>query len=190
MKDKEMGTTREKGKIPHTEWPKILALYSGGTTIAEIGRRYGCTAPAIRYIIRRNGMLKGDANGKLQPVGAAAKGRPNTQHPRSTSGLATSRVADMPPFASPGGLAPADVLGPNLRRRLSGDISSFLVSLDQAIVSGSRKSLMNLVEATDVLMRVAARTRIEIARLLAAGVASEADDTFDDAAMRMPSERR
>lgn len=170
----------EKGKIPRTEWPKILALYGDGATIAEIGRRYGCTAPAIRYIIKRNGMLKSNATAELLPAAAGGK-----QNPKSTGRSARPREADVPTVGPPAGLPRGEILGPNLRRRLSGAIASFLVSLDQAIVSGSPKSLMDLVEASDVVMRSIARTRIEIERRLGAGTASEgADDAFDDAALR------
>jgi hypothetical protein len=174
----------EKGKIPRTEWPKILALYAGGATIAEIGRRYGCTAPAIRYIIKRNGMLKGHATGESLPAGPGGQ-----QNAKGADRLARPRVADGRSLAPPAGLPGRDILGPDLRGRLSGTIASFLVSLDQAIVSGSPKSLIDLVEASDLLMRSIARTRIEIERRLAAGIASDAaDDTFDDATMRMPQQ--
>lgn len=174
----------EKGKISRAEWPKILALYGGGATIAEIGRRYGCTAPAIRYIIKRNGMLKGHATGEPLPAGPGGK-----RNAKSADSLARPRAADARSLAPPIGRPRGDILGPDLRGRLSGTIASFLVSLDQAIVSSSPKSLMDLVEASDLLMRSIARTRIEIERRLAAGTASEgADDAFDDAALRTPQQ--
>jgi hypothetical protein len=174
----------EKGKIPRAEWPKILALYGGGATIAEIGRRYGCTAPAIRYIIKRNGTLKRHATGEPLPAGPGGK-----RNAKSADSLAPARAAEARSLAPPAGRPRGDILGPDLRGRLSRTIASFLVSLDQAIVTGSPKSLMDLVEASDLLMRSIARTRIEIERRLAAGIAPDAaDDTVDNATMGMPQQ--
>src|SRR6266478_4373823 len=91
-----MANPRTKGKIPHGEWPQILAKYARGETIAQIGRDYGCTAPAIRYIIRRSGKLKG------------ASGREGLR-PRASSSNAPGRrnrrvsAATLPHLAAPAG---------------------------------------------------------------------------------------
>ena len=77
-----MAGTREKGKIPHGEWAKILARYRGGETIARIGRDYGCTPPAIRYIIKRSGgVLKGTIvdERRTSPVEQLRRGRRHAQ---------------------------------------------------------------------------------------------------------------
>jgi hypothetical protein len=58
------------------------------------------------------------------------------------------------------------VLGPELRQRVSGDVASFLVALDHAVLEGSLESVANLQEATDRLMRSTARTRLELEQLL------------------------
>jgi hypothetical protein len=63
-------------------------------------------------------------------------------------------------------MAGKDVLGAELRKRVSGDLASFLVALDQVVDGGSVQSLTDLQEATDRLMRSVARTRMEIERLL------------------------
>src|SRR5258707_15450560 len=60
-----MVNLRQKGKIPRNEWPRIISKYADGESIAQIGREYGCTAPAIRYIIKRAEMLKGEGEGWL-----------------------------------------------------------------------------------------------------------------------------
>jgi transposase-like protein len=41
-------------KIPQGEWSAIAEHYSRGESISSIARRYGCTAPAIHYILKRN----------------------------------------------------------------------------------------------------------------------------------------
>jgi hypothetical protein len=157
-----MANPRAKGKIPHGEWPQILAKYAGGETIAQIGRDYGCTAPAIRYIIRRSGRLKGGgdvgrSSGRkvlqsqpsrpaTSPSGSAA--RPSSSHRASADGRGTS------------------ALGTQLLTRVTGDTVSFLAALDHAVLEGSLESLTVLQDAIDALMRSAARTRIELGRIL------------------------
>jgi hypothetical protein len=41
-------------KIPHGEWSAIAERYSQGESISSIARHYGCTAPAIHYILKRH----------------------------------------------------------------------------------------------------------------------------------------
>jgi hypothetical protein len=149
----------EKGKIPRGEWPKILARYRGGETIANIGRDYGCTAPAIRYIIKRTGKLRGAAEKNVSEHGAG-------QTPRA--GASTDRGTNLRPIVS----AAADsVLGAELRKRVSGDIASFLVALDQTVLEGTTGSAADLQEAADRLMRSIARIRLDLERLLGGGEA-------------------
>jgi hypothetical protein len=158
-----MANLREKGKIPRSEWPNILARYGKGETIAQIGRDYNCTAPAIRYIIKRSGRLKTAADRERTAVTgdtwrqqAAARRRE-----LSTSVQANAHIAVVPSER-----AAEHVLGLELRQRVSGDVASFLVALDQVVLDGSLESVSNLQEATDRLMRSAARTRLELERLL------------------------
>jgi hypothetical protein len=47
-------------KIPQGEWNAIAARYQGGESISNIARSYGCTPPAIHYILKRN---------RLKPAG-------------------------------------------------------------------------------------------------------------------------
>src|ERR1700751_280310 len=44
---------RLRGKIPHSEWPRIAERFAGGESLTVIARSYGRTAPAIRYIVSR-----------------------------------------------------------------------------------------------------------------------------------------
>ena len=41
-------------KIPQGEWSAIAERYSQGESLSSIARHYGCTAPAIHYILKRN----------------------------------------------------------------------------------------------------------------------------------------
>jgi hypothetical protein len=139
----KMSGVREKGKIAHSEWSKIVARYRAGESIAQIGRDYGCTAPAIRYIIKRAGAF-GATGGAVR-----------------ASAASSNPIARAAPTTDGGGGLAAD-----LRERVSGDIASFLVALDQAVVEGSSRSVAELQEATDRLMRSTARVRLELERLL------------------------
>jgi transposase-like protein len=40
-------------KIPQGEWNAIAARYARGESISKIAQRYGCTPPAIHYILKR-----------------------------------------------------------------------------------------------------------------------------------------
>jgi hypothetical protein len=156
---KQMANLRQKGKIPRSEWPTILARYGKGETIAQIGRDYGCTAPAIRYIVKRGGLLKSAADRERAATASGAHKFGGRRRESSTS--VRAKFQTMPRRA-----APKDVLGAELRQRVSGDVASFLVALDQAVLDGSLESVAGLQEATDRLMRSAARTRLELGRLL------------------------
>jgi hypothetical protein len=151
-----MSGKRKKGKIPRGEWPNISARYSKGETMAQLARDYGCTAPAIRYIVKRSG-VPGDDTGGERPLGATI-----------SHGLGAR------PAAPSTSLRPIrdHVLGRELRQRVSGDVASFLVALDHVDLEGSPESMADLQEATDRLMRSAARTRLELERLLSEQEAS------------------
>jgi transposase-like protein len=165
-----MANTREKGKIPHDEWPNILAKYNQGDSIAQIARDYGCTAPAIRYIIKRSGGLK-DAS-RPERAGAAPHLRP--QASGAAEGRELSATAAVPPLVSSRRPARGHVLGQELHQRVTGDIASFLAALDDVVLEGSLERVMDLQEATDQLMRSAARTRLELERLLSQRETSQA----------------
>jgi hypothetical protein len=159
-----MANKREKGKIPRSEWSTILAKYSGGETIAQIGRDYGCTGPAIRYIIKRNGMLKDQSGGARA---AALGGRVRTSSPESARDPGVRRPVASAPLAATLSERPGNIaLEPELRQRVSGDVASFLVALDHVVLEGSLASVADLQEATDRLMRSIARTRLELEHLV------------------------
>jgi len=62
-------------KIPQGEWKAIAARYEKGESISGIARGYGCTPPAIHYILKRHRELPAAAVRPLapaQPPAAAA----------------------------------------------------------------------------------------------------------------------
>lgn len=164
-----MAGLREKGKIPRNEWPTILAKYRSGETMAQIGRDYGCTAPAIRYIVKRSGMLTNGAPSEPAAAAGTRARRPSRAGAPAATGnrSASARAQPAPATVAPSSRPVRDhVLGPELRQRVGGDVASFLVALDHAVLEGSLESVANLQEATDRLMRSTARTRLELERLL------------------------
>jgi hypothetical protein len=42
-------------KIPSGEWSAIAARHAKGESLSAIARSYGCTPPAIHYVLKRNG---------------------------------------------------------------------------------------------------------------------------------------
>jgi hypothetical protein len=171
-----MVNLREKGKIPRNEWPRILSKYASGESVAQIGRDYGCTAPAIRYIIKRVGMLKGDGGGEGPLSERKILPSPTSRSPASRS-MALSRqkngaASTAPPHVAESGTS-GGLLGPELRARVTGDVVSVLAALDRAVLEGSIDSLTALQDAVDSLMRSAARTRIDLGRILSGDAAAE-----------------
>lgn len=150
-----MGAKREKGKIPRGEWPAIVARSSDGESLASIARRYNCTAPAIRYIVKRSAVSQKpqDDAPRMGLVGA---------HHRSDS-VATATEAGASRRAPRG--AARSSLDAEVYERVTSDIASFLVLLDAAVVDPTARNLENLRSATDRLMRAAARTRLELERV-------------------------
>lgn len=152
-----MTRRREKGKIPHSEWPAIVERHRSGHSFASIARDYGCTAPAIRYIVQRFDQARvpraeGKEHGAPKPPARRRHSTPPTPPRQDTRHIEIS-----------------------LHERVTGDIASFLVAFETAVIRASAENLEDLRDATDRLMRTTARTRIEVERLLASG--SSAEDT-------------
>ena len=60
-------------KIPQGEWSAIAARYAQGESISRIAQSYGCTPPAIHYILKRNKtrtLQKSERplSGRLEPI--------------------------------------------------------------------------------------------------------------------------
>jgi transposase-like protein len=67
-------------KIPQGEWDAIAARYAQGESITRIARSYGCTPPAIHYILKRS----------------RQRTAPNIQQPRKAGPQASSIVTHRP----------------------------------------------------------------------------------------------
>jgi len=57
-KDRKKGVENRDRKIPPEDWPSIAARAEANESLASIGRSYGCSAPAIRYILKKHGLKK------------------------------------------------------------------------------------------------------------------------------------
>ena len=49
-----MERSSKRGKIPQQDWRAIIKRYEAGETLASIARTYGCSPPAISYILSRS----------------------------------------------------------------------------------------------------------------------------------------
>jgi len=168
-----MEKRREKGKIPHTEWPDIRARFAAGESLASIARNYGCTGPAIRYIVNRPAQADGvtDAGPPAPTPASPAADRPETAKRADTGDGARAAKPETPPAAQAdrsrngaGSRAGTVSIDADLRWRVSSEIASFLAVFDSFLTESSTESYDDLLGATDRLMRVAARIRIELER--------------------------
>jgi hypothetical protein len=64
-------------KIPQGEWSAIAARHAQGESLSAIARSYGCTPPAIHYVLKRNGRK---AVEKVEQPAEAAPARSNEPH--------------------------------------------------------------------------------------------------------------
>jgi hypothetical protein len=89
-------------KIPQGEWNAIAARYQNGASISEIARSYGCTPPAIHYILKRYRQQTpeiGPQPPAVPPIGAAVGlVRARISEPASTPVL---HAPTLPPSAIP-----------------------------------------------------------------------------------------
>jgi transposase-like protein len=96
-------------KIPQGEWDAIAARYAQGESISRIAQSYGCTPPAIHYILKRSKQRIAPNNPQPQTAEAPAlsalqrrplgtSGRPEAPHTvasttRTDEELGTARLA-------------------------------------------------------------------------------------------------
>lgn len=161
-----MPNPREKGKIAHSEWAAIQERHRKGESLASIARDYRCTAPAIRYIIKRHPPASGEAG----PAATKVRAGENAV-PAKRLGVENGRIAAVNRSSEP---AKRSGITSEIQKRITSEISYFLVALDAAVTHGTDQNLMALHDATDRLMRAAARIRIEIERSVDLGEFAEA----------------
>src|SRR6476660_6203638 len=78
-------------KIPQGEWSAIAARYAKGESISRIAQTYGCTPPAIHYILKRSKQRSAESseervNGKPDLAASSAakpKKAPPSEAPRA-----------------------------------------------------------------------------------------------------------
>lgn len=89
-----MEKTSKRGKIPQSDWPRIMARYEAGETLASIARTYDCSPPAISYIVSRSRSRQANAEsaGSAEPqlIKAPATGEPAAE-------IALLQPAPLPP---------------------------------------------------------------------------------------------
>jgi transposase-like protein len=162
-------------KIPQGEWRAIAARYAKGESLSSIARDYGCTPPAIHYILKRAKGASGgaaEAPALVHPQPAAEK---TLQRPSPAAGLRPAVNGERPPAAAqkPLGAARAPALTAELDAALQAHveaaIQSFRSSFGAALAEASPASRERLRQAAAGLMRAAARTTIVLDRVTAAG---------------------
>lgn len=158
-----MTKRREKGKIPHTEWPEIRARHAAGESLASIARHYGCTGPAIRYIVNHPKLADGATGTDLPRIITRHTDDAVGEAPAQTEvrSIVHSDINQTPPT---GRTADKVAIDADLRWRVSSEIASFLTVFDSFLTENSSENYDDLLGATDRLMRVAARIRIELER--------------------------
>jgi len=124
-----------KGKIARDQWPLIAERRRKGETFKSIARSYGCTPPAIRYIVGHD-------------LGRQAGSR---DVEKRSARLETSQPTEE------GSIGAIDSA---LRDRVNSDIAAFVVAFDNVLDDGTPQNRRALLDATDRLMRAGARTRI------------------------------
>ena len=97
-------------KIPQGEWNAIAARYAQGESISTIARSYGCTPPAIHYILKQNRLRtpqesKQPLNGRLEPLPTQSSAKLQTPAPSVASRPAELRREEHGAFRS----APAEI---------------------------------------------------------------------------------
>jgi hypothetical protein len=134
-------------KIPQGEWSAIAARHANGEPISRIAQSYGCTPPAIHYILK---------HAKLRAAPTAIRA---SEPPMAIVQPTGDRLSGT------GGTALAAGLDDDLHNRAEAAIAAFRSSFDAALAGGSPQELRR---AAAGLMRVAARTTIVLDRLSAA----------------------
>jgi hypothetical protein len=150
---------RVRGKIRREEWSRIAERFQQGETLTEIARSYGCTAPAIRYIVRRATPNAGKP--KASRAGAAVAG---SESERGFAGGTRSAERGLAPVIRERSTAPSS--GNEIWARINNDIVAFLAAIDALFASENDSNYEALLRATDRLLWASARTRLELERVL------------------------
>lgn len=155
-----MPNVRIRGKILKEEWPKIAARFRSGETFTQIARAYHCTAPAIRYIVKRTSSPEGrrrierETQSKIALLASAHReSRTGTAGVRSQGKLSRGNLAN-------------DSVVKEIWGQINIDIATFLAAMETLSLNDSEKNYRALLDATDRLLWGSARTRLELERIL------------------------
>jgi hypothetical protein len=191
-------------KIPQGEWRAIAARYENGESISGIARGYGCTPPAIHYILKRHRELPAATVRPLTParppMAAAAPIAAYAPEPTPPAPTASKSehytpspvlVRASPPLAAaapsspsgkpdqrPAAQPPTPGLDSELHTRAEAAIAMFRSSFDAALMEGSPGVRERLRQAAADLMRVAARTTIVLDRVTAGAERSDRNQNY------------
>jgi hypothetical protein len=152
---------RIRGKIPREEWPKIGARFQNGETLTEIARSYHCTAPAIRYIVRRVSVRGGKPKMDRDKEKVAVLQPPENRRPTRIGNIEDRSSISR----SRNNLSP-DSPTRDLWNRVNTDVATFLAAMDSLSTDDSDNNYEALLAATDRLLWASARTRLELERIL------------------------
>src|SRR5271169_6901143 len=167
-------------KIPQGEWNAIAARYQNGESISNIARSYGCTPPAIHYILKRNRELPATAIRPIMPGRPTAApaaplgaGAPEPARPERAAGKSEHAMPSPTPVRAgapimssfrqpaakleqrPAAPPPTPGLDSELRGRAEAAIAMFRSSFDAALADVSPDLRERLRQAAADLMRVA-----------------------------------
>jgi hypothetical protein len=164
-----------KGKIPRSEWQTIIARHEKGEALSQIAGDYGCSAPAISYILKRTKDMQGGQT-VVQTTGEETATAPAIEFGK-VARMATREGASLPkaPPAVPEGEASQPWFSRDTQHEIGHHVASFVVALDCLLADGSAESIDAMLAASEQLMQVAARTRIEATRLRETTAASVED---------------
>jgi hypothetical protein len=166
----------ENRKVPRSEWSGIVSRFARGESLASIGRSYGCSAPAVRYIVRKQAPETYAAvreRRRLRPKPGADRGaalviapllgRQRTARPTSQGAAGMPTQADDAMRETPA--SEHEGFDQELQQQVKIDLSAFLVAFDAVVAGGIRENFQRLRECTDKLLHTAAWTRIELERV-------------------------
>jgi hypothetical protein len=132
---------RQSRKVPRSEWASIAARAAQREPAARIGRDYGVTPPAIRYIVKQHEKRSGQFEGSGEVRACLMTGIDEARE--VTAG-------EIDPFLDLGKTAVTEM-------------ASFVVAI-AAADPDSPESLVRLRDATDAVLRCAALVLIQMER--------------------------
>jgi transposase-like protein len=161
-------------KITRDEWSAIAARHAQGESISNIAQTYGCTAPAIHYILRQAEDAGADPPRQLPlpetpRLNGAAAPMPSPPANGRPAAIAEILRRPAPPAQMPAPSGKSSALRANLDDQLRAAaetaMADFLQRFDTAASEQTSEAYQQLRQSAGELMRIAARTTIVVDRL-------------------------